>query len=208
MELAINSKKKTSLQKAIAYSKKSVRIILAIAKVLLFIGIVGGGIYALLNVLILTLSIQTVRGETQKNISWIIISTSFIVNPCLILSVCLKALAGNLAGSDNSARVDESLLISNEAIRYAFRIKYQSLASERRVLTIKFSQIKVINFDVKTEGIEFVGNFVSEYFDDYRNPQPVDTASIDRFVIYDYFSPSLKEVLRSKGVAVIDTANG
>ncbi len=206
MELSINAKKKASLQKAIAYSKKSVRIILTIAKVLMLIGIVGGGIYVLLNVVLIpAMNIQTVMGDLQNDISWIIISTSFIVAPCLILSVCLKALAGNLAGSDNSARVDESLLISNEAICYAFRLKYQSLASERRVLTIKFSQIEAINFNSETEGVEFVGNFVSEYFDGYRNPQPVDTASIDRFVIYDYFSPSLKETLCSKGVAVIYT---
>lgn len=209
MELSINSKKKASLQKAIARNKKSVRIILAIAKTLMFIGIVGGGLYVLINVVLIpAMNIQTVLGDMQKDISWIIISTSFIVSPCLIFSVCLKALAGNLAGSDNSARVDESLLISNEAICYAFRLKYQSLASERRVLTIQFSQIKAINFDSKTEGIEFIGNFTSEYFDDYRNQQPVDTASIDRFIIYDYFSPSLKEALRSNGVAVIDAAHG
>ena len=201
MELSINSKKKIALQKTIAQNKKSVRIILTISKVLLIIGIVGGGIYALLNILIPSMSIVNVNGIPQKNVSWIIISTSFIVAPCLIFSMCLKALAGNLAGSNNSSRVDESLSISNATIRYSFRIKHQSLASERRVITIQFSHITDITYDSKTESLEFVGDFVSEYFDDYKKPNPVDTALLTEFVIYDYFTPSLKETLLSKGIS-------
>ena len=120
MELSVNTKKKASLQKAIARNKKSVRVIMTISKILLFVGIMGGGCYTILNCLMPDLSMVSVNGVAQKDISWIIISTSFIVAPCLIFSVCLKALANNIASNNNSARVDESLLIVDNKIRYSF----------------------------------------------------------------------------------------
>lgn len=202
MELSVNAKKKIALQKAIAHNKKSVRIIMMISKVLLLVGIIGGGLYALLNGLIPGLSMVTVNGVSQKDIGWIIISTSFIVAPCLILSVCLKALANNLASSNNAARVDESLLIADNTIRYSFRIKHQSTSSERRVITVDFSKIRNLTFDDTTGILCFAGEILSEYFDDYRNKKPVNTAEFDEFMICDYFTPSLKETLKSKGVKV------
>lgn len=202
MELSVNTKKKTALQKAIARNKKSVRIIMMISKVLLLVGIIGGGLYALLNGLMPGLSMVTVNGVSQKDIGWIIISTSFIVAPCLIFSVCLKALANNLASSNNSARVDESLLIADNKIRYSFRIKHQSTSSERRVITVDFSKIHNVTFDDATGILCFAGKILSEYFDDYRNKKPVNTTELDEFMICDYFTPSLKEALKSKGVSV------
>ena len=202
MELSVNTKKKTTLQKAIARNKKSVRIIMMISKVLLLVGIIGGGLYALLNRLVPGLSMVTVNGVSQKDIGWIIISTSFIVAPCLIFSVCLKALANNLASGNNSARVDESLLIADNKIRYSFRIKYQSTSSERRVITVDFSKIQNVTFDDVTGILCFAGKILSEYFDDYRNKKPVNTTELDEFMICDYFTPSLKETLKSKGVRV------
>ena len=202
MELSVNTKKKTTLQKAIACNKKSVRIIMMISKVLLLVGIIGGGLYALLNRLVPGLSMVTVNGVSQKDIGWIIISTSFIVAPCLIFSVCLKALANNLASSNNSARVDESLLIADNKIRYSFRIKHQSASSERIVITVDFSKIHSVTFDDATGMLCFVGKILSEYFDDYRNKKPVNTTELDEFMICDYFTPSLKETLKSKGVRV------
>lgn len=202
MELSINTKKKAALQKAIARHKKSVRIIMMISKVLLLVGIVGGGLYALANSLMPGLSMVTVNGVAQKDIGWIIISTSFIVAPCLIFSVCLKALANNIASSNNSARVDESLLIADNKIRYSFRIKHQSTSSERRVITIDLSKISSVSFNESTGILDFGGSVLSEYFDDYRNKKPVNTAELDKFMICDYFTPSLKETLQTKGVSV------
>lgn len=202
MELYIDAKKKIALQKAIAHNIRSVRIIMMISKVLLLVGIIGGGLYALLNGLMPGLSMVTVNGVPQKDIGWIIISTSFIVAPCLIFSACLKALANNLASGNNAARVDESLLIADNKIRYSFRIKYQSTSSERRVITVDFSKIRDLTFDDTTGILHFTGEILSEYFDDYRNQNPVHTADLDEFMICDYFTPSLKETLKSKGVKV------
>lgn len=202
MELSVNTKKKIALQKAIAHNKKTVRIIMMISKVLLLVGIIGGGLYALLNGLMPGLSMVTVNGVSQKDIGWIIISTSFIVAPCLIFSVCLKALANNLASSNNAARVDESLFIADNKIRYSFRIKHQSTSSERRVITVDFSKISDLTFDDTTGILCFAGEILSEYYDDYRNKKSVNTAELDEFMICDYFMPSLKETLKTKGVKV------
>lgn len=202
MELRIDQSKKKQYQKYVAGSIKSVRVIKAISKTLLLIGIIGGGIYAILNFIVPTLSIVTVNGVPQKDISWIIISTSFIVAPCLILSLALNTLSKNLAGGFNSSRVDESIILTEKSIKYSFRQKHQSLSSERRVLTIDFSKISSISFDEKTKLLKLSGEILSEYYDDYKKKKPVDINTLEEFVICDYFSPSLTETLLSKGIKV------
>lgn len=204
MEFRIEQTKKKQYQKNIAGSLKSVRIIKAIAKILLLIGIVGGGLYAILNYIMPTLSIVTVNGVPQKDISWIIISTSFIVAPCLILSLALNTLSKNLAGGTNSARVDESLILTGSTIKYSYRQKHHSLSSERRVLSIDFNKMDSIVYDEKTHLLKFTGEILSEYYDDYKKRKPVDINTLEEFVICDYFTPSLTEALLSKGIKVND----
>lgn len=204
MEFRIEQTKKKQYQKNIAGSLKSVRIIKAIAKILLLIGIVGGGLYAILNYIMPTLSIVTVNGVPQKDISWIIISTSFIVAPCLILSLALNTLSKNLAGGTNSARVDESLILTGSTIKYSYRQKHHSLSSERRVLSIDFNKMDSIVYDEKTHLLKFTGEILSEYYDDYKKRKPVDINTLEEFVICDYFTPSLTEALLSKGIEVND----
>ena len=204
MEFRIEQTKKKQYQKNIAGSLKSVRIIKAIAKILLLIGIVGGGLYAILNYIMPTLSIVTVNGVPQKDISWIIISTSFIVAPCLILSLALNTLSKNLAGGTNSARVDESLILTGSTIKYSYRQKHHSLSSERRVLSIDFNKMDSIVYDEKTHLLKFTGEILSEYYDDYKKRKPVDINTLEEFVICDYFTPIFTEDLISKAIKVND----
>lgn len=202
MELSIDQSKKKQYQKYVAGSLKSVRVIKAISGTLLLIGVIGGGIYAIFNFIVPTLSIVTVNGVPRKDISWIIISTSFIVAPCLILSLALDTLSKNLAGGSNSSRIDESIILTEKSIIYSFRQKHQSLSSERRVLTFDFSKISSITFDEKTKLLKFTGEIHSEYYDDYKKKKPVDINTLEEFVICDYFSPNLTETLLSKGIKV------
>ncbi len=202
MELQIDQGKKKQYQKNIAGSIKSVRIIKAIAKILFLIGIIGGGTYAILNFVMPSLSMVNVNGIPQKDTSWIIISTSFIVAPCLIFSLALNTLNKNLAGRTNASRVDESILLTDRLIKYSYRQKHQSLSSERRVLTFDFGKICFVSYNDKTKLLKFSGEILSEYYDDYRKKEPVDVNILDEFVICDYFSPSLKDTLILKGVKV------
>lgn len=200
MELLVNKEKKSALQEQIAKSKRSVRIIKTISRALLYIGLLCGILYLVINFISPSLSMVTVNGIQQKDVSWIIISTSFILAPCLILSVCLKVLTNNLAGSNNSARVDEKLILKDDVLIYSYRYKYQSTPSERNVITINFSDIKNINFKDRTSCIEFVGDFTHDYYEDYRNDNPANTSCITLLVIHDYFEPSLKEKLVNREI--------
>ena len=200
MELKVIEKKKKALQKLIAENKKGIKIIRFVSKILLAVGIFGGAAYLLINFFAPSLSIVNVNGVPQKDVSAIIITSSLIIAPTVILAICLKALAGNLAGSDNSARIDESIIVSSEFLRYSFRLKHQTLPCERRVITIKFNSVSKVVYDAKTEKISFVGTIQSDYFDDYKKSQPVDSTVLNSIDIYDYFSPSLKEKLSNSGI--------
>lgn len=202
MELRIDQNKKKQYQNNIASSLKSVRVIKSIAKILLLIGIIGGGLYAILNFSIPSLSMVTVNGTLQKDVSWIIISTSFIAAPCLVLSLALNTLSKNLAGGTNSSRVDESLILMGNVIKYSYRQKHHSLSSERRVLSIDFEKMDSITFNKKTKLLKFTGAILSEYYDDYKKKKPVDINTIEEFVVCDYFTPSLTETLLSKGIKI------
>lgn len=202
MELFVNSKRKNSLQKNIAKSKKNVCIIATISKLLLAAGLIGGTVYLIVNFLSPSLSMAEVNGGLVKDTSFIIITSSFIFAPCLIFSACLNVLAKNLAGGSSSARVDESLLLVDNQLRYSFRIKHQSTSSERRVITIDFSNVKAVDYESKTGALIFAGSFTSAYYDDYKKKKPVETDYIEDFIIYDYYTPSLRDSLINKGINV------
>lgn len=202
MELRIDQRMKKQYQKNISKSINSVRVTKLIAEILLLIGVLGGLIYIVVNFVSPSLSVVNVNGVYRKDIGWIIISTSFIIVPCFILSLALNTLSKNLAGGSNSARVDESILITKEKIKYYYRQKHQSLSSERRVLTLEFCKIDTISFDDKTKLLNFSGEILSEYYDDYKKNKPIDIKMLEEFVICDYFFPSLKDTLQSMGIVV------
>lgn len=202
MELTVNSERKNTLQKHIAKSRKSVCVIAAISRLLLVGGLVGGILYLVVNFIFPSLSMVEVNGVLEKDSSFIIITSSFIFAPCLIFSACLNVLAKNLAGGSNSARVDESLMLVDKQLRYSFRMKHQSTSSERRVITIDFLNIKAVEYESKTGAIIFAGDFTSDYYDDYKKEKPAETDRIKSFIIYDYFTPSLRDALTNKGIHI------
>lgn len=202
MELTVNSKRKNLLQKNISKSKKSVCVIAAISKFLLAAGLIGGTLYLIVNFVSPSLSMAEVNGVLVKDTSFIIITSSFIFAPCLIFSACLNVLAKNLAGGSSSARIDESLILVDKQLRYSFRIKHQSTSSERRVITIDFSNIKAVEYESKTGALNFAGKITSDYYDDFKKKKPVETDYIEDFVIYDYFTPSLRDSLINRGIHI------
>lgn len=202
MELTVNSKRKNSLQKNISKSKKSVYVIATISKLLLVAGLIGGTLYLIINFVSPSLSMAKVNGELVKDTSFIIITSSFIFAPCLIFSACLNVLSKNLAGGSSSARVDESLVLVDKQLRYSFRVKHQSTSSERCVITIDFSNINSVDYESKTGALVFAGKIRSDYYDDFKKKKPVEIDYIEEFVIYDYFTPSLRDFLINKGIHI------
>ena len=187
MELTVNSNRKNTLQKHIAKSKKSVRVVTAISQLLFIVGLVVGALYLAVNFVSPSLSMVEVNGVIKKDINYILITSSFIFAPCFITSACLKALAKNLAGASSSARVDESLIVVDTQLTYSFRVKHQSTSSERYVITINFLNIKAVQYESNIEAFVFTGDFTSDYYEDYKNAKSTETYGIKEFIIYDYF---------------------
>jgi len=202
MELSVNNKKKKNLQKPIAESQKTVKTILTISRLVLVIGIIGTLIYLIVNIISPTMSMVNVNGVIKKDYWWIWTASLLILTPTLLIPAFLKVLANNLAGVNTSSRVDESLILSDKNLYYAFRTKHQTLSSERRVFEVEFSKINYVKFDKKTCGLEFFGDFVTKYYTDYTTKELAAEENIDSIIIYDYFSPSLKETLISKGINI------
>ncbi len=125
-----------------------------------------------------------------------------------IPSACFKAMAREIASTYNSARINESLLIEDNKIRYSFRMKYLGKSSVN-VITIDFSNISSLQFNEATGMLDFAGDILSEYFDDCRNKESADPdpAKLDEFMICDYFVPSLKDALQANGVKVNNQKN-
>ena len=73
---------------------------------------------------------------------------------------------------------------------------------ESRVITIDFSDISSLRFDEATGMLDFTGDILSEYFDDYKNKKPVNTVKLEKFMICDYFTPSLRDTLQGNSVKV------
>ena len=194
-QCVIDVRRKNELQRNAQKDKKSVRVILTIARILLIVGLVGGGLYLILNFISPTISTVNVNGVIKKDISWIIISSSFIIAPCLILSVCLNVLAKNIAGVDNTARIDESLVLFDDFLRYSFRIKNHSLPSERIVIQVKYNEITSITKNDKRKLLIFRGHIESRDFNDYKKGEVGNKDLIDIFLLYDYFNPSLIELI-------------
>lgn len=202
MELTVNSRKKKSVHKNIVKSKKSVYVIATVSKILLIVGLIGGTLYLLVNFLSPSLSMVKVNGVLKKDTSFILITSSFIFSPCLIFSACLNALSKNLGGSSSFACIDESILLADNQLRYSFRIKHQSTSSERQVFTIDFSDIKTVDYNNQTGAVIFGGRVLGEYYDDYKKNNPVVTDYVDGFIIYDYFTPSLRDSLIDMGIHI------
>lgn len=200
MELVVDNKKKNMLHKAAARSGEPSRVLLFIARILAAAGVILC-CYVLFRLLASHFGYAISNG---RNASGIIISASVVIVPCLVLSVCLRAAALTVAGSGNQMRVDETLLVFEDKLQYSFRMKHQTTSSERKVVTIHFSEIKDAVFDSITQSITLSGEFLSEYYADYTNGECVDSSKLNRFVIYDYFSPSLKKVLQTNRVAIRD----
>lgn len=175
-----------------------------ISKVLLYFGLVVGGGYLIANFVIPSLSLVEVNGEFYKDTSYIIITSSFIFIPCFMFSLFFHVLSKNLSGVNSASRIDENLIISNQCIKYSYRIKHQSLDCERIVIIMDLMDIDEIEFDNVTHGLLFKGNFKTEYYEDYASSSPDSIDTTDNFLIYDYFKPSLKECLEKNNIKIIE----
>lgn len=202
MIFKISKKNKNDIQKKISKDKKSVRITRAIGKWILIIGVSSSLIYLALNILIPSWNLETVRGVVKKNYEWIFINVVTWIGSSTLIYVFLRTLAMNLASSNNTERIDESLILDNDILKYTFRIIYQSNPKDRNVITIPLNKIREVSYNDDKKSLLFKGTFISDYVENYgpNNSSSKTAEEIDEMLIYDYFKPSLLDTLKEKGI--------
>lgn len=204
MIFKISKKNKDDIQKKISKDKKSVRITMAIGKWILIIGVSSSLIYLALNILIPSWNLETVRGVVKKNYEWIFINVVSWIGSSTLIYVFLRTLAMNLASSNNTERIDEALILDNDILKYTFRIIYQSNPKDRNVITIPINKIREVSYNDDKKSLLFKGTFISDYVENYgiNNSSSETAEEIDEMLVYDYFKPSLLDILKEKGIRI------
>lgn len=204
MIFKISKKNKNDIQKRISKDKKSVRITRAIGKWILIIGVSSSLIYLALNILIPSWNLETVRGVVKKNYEWIFINVVTWIGSSTLIYVFLRTLAMNLASSNNTERIDEALILDNDILKYTFRIIYQSNPKDRNVITIPINKIREVSYNDDKKSLLFKGTFISDYVENYgiNNSSSETAEEIDEMLVYDYFKPSLLDILKEKGIRI------
>lgn len=202
MSFQVDPQKKKSTHSLIVKSKPSFYAIRVVYLFALWIGIGGTMLYFALNTMIPEWSMVNVNGVPQKDTFSIIFnSVSFIIFGSIVF-LLLRALLNNVAGKEARGRVDEELSLINDVIKYTFRINFQFAASHRNIIIIPIKDITTAKYDPKTSAVQLRGRFSSDSVDDYFSGKKVtpDSGNLNEFVLYDYFTPSLLDSLKTKGV--------
>jgi|GEM_PF-2077902 len=206
MIFKINKENKNAIQRKISKGKKSVRITRGIGRWILITGVGSSLIYLALNYLIPSWSLAEIGGVVQKNYDWIFYVAVTGVGCSVFLYFCCRALAGNLGSSNNAERIEESLILDKDILRYTFRIIHQSNPRDRNVITLPLKNIQQVQYTTDTKSLIFKGSFLSDYVEDYsiNNTSSGTAEEIDEMIIYDYFKPSLFDTLKENGVNILE----
>ena len=204
MIFKISKKNKNDIQKKISKDKKSVRITRAIGRWILIIGISSSLIYLALNILIPSWSLATIGGVVKKNYEWMLSVVLIGISESVLIYYLLRVFAMKLASSNNTERIDESLVLDNDILKYTFRIIYQSNPKDRNVIIMPLNKIREVSYNDDKKSLLFKGTFISDYVENYgpNNSSSETAEEIDEMLIYDYFKPSLLDTLKEKGINI------
>lgn len=120
------------------------------------------------------------------------------------------ALLRNLSGKNITERFAETLIFDNGILRYGYRIFMQSSPRDRVVVQFALVDIQSAEYYPLTRKTVLCGNFMRAYYADYaagvlRGENMEKNA---RFVIYDYFNPSLLKLLENNKVQITKKKEG
>lgn len=120
----------------------------------------------------------------------------------LVFRWCFGLLLGNRVSKDLTERMDEELTVAGDTILYAFRIRYYMPESDRVVIRIPVRGVHKVDYDQKTEKLEFRGIISSGVIKNYTglHQYGAEDTVLNQLVIYDYFHPSLRSILESCGL--------
>lgn len=199
MEFKVDIKKKKKVQKLNMMNRKAPHITNVIAKILFFGGIVGALVYITVKVLIPSIE----AGEIIEIHDFNIFSTIAIVASSWFWSFMAHVLCKKLASVGSTEKIDESIIIEDNTLRYVFRIAYQNGPYERYAIAINFNDINSAEYDNKLKELKFNGNLDYGYYENYIADDRPDIDKVYTFAISDYFEPSLRDTLESKYGVII-----
>lgn len=121
----------------------------------------------------------------------------------IVMFFAFLTIARGLAGLEAKWRLHESLFIKNNEIHYIYALHNFSEDAGKFVVVIPFDRLVKIVYDAKTEGLTFYGKIYSGYTDKPAvGDTVIDQGKMKKFVIHDYFEPTLKDALENVGIAV------
>ena len=97
-------------------------------------------------------------------------------------------------------RVDEIIDISDDKLFYTFRIKYQTLMDQINLVVLDLNNIKDIKYNEKLFEIDIEGIMVEKIIDLSSDVHEIEESEMvnSKLKLWDYFTPSLYELLKSK----------
>lgn len=204
MELRVNTETKKKITSLVIDNTKFLKNLLIAGKMVLILGLLLSVIYAVVYIVSPNLSIVNVQGVATKDYASIITNTILFSVLSVFVSIILKALLSNLSSKDINERADETLIITENGIRYIFRTRYHSAPTTRIIVSIPFEQLQSVFYDERVKKIVFTGRISSDVVEDYDQKKYVEPASgnLKEINIYDYFEPGLLNQLQKKGVQV------
>lgn len=199
MQFDINNKLKKDIQKKMMLSRKSVRITYIIEKIFLIVAIFGPSLYFIINALDPDAYMGTIRGEFRKNYVILSLITLCPMGMLFTAWILIKTFRIKLASLHISDRVDEAMEIIDTKLIYTFRIKYQSNPDERNIVLIDMEALEKVDYETETRKITIRGKMDERCIKFNQESVNIDmsNAQMGEVVIYDYFTPSLKEYIEN-----------
>ncbi len=133
-----------------------------------------------------------------------VIGTADIV--FLFLALISKIAVKRITGRNLSERINESLIYENHVLMYGYQNYAGSTEDDRVIVRIPLERQRQIIYKKDAEQICFSGFYSSAYYEDYRTGQTRADGSFTEgnFVLFDYFTPSLANTLKSIGMEVME----
>lgn len=205
MEFEVQDSKKKEIHKLCEKNKTSLRIIRGVENVMLLIsaGIIVWVIYCLF--------MPGVWEETfgpeqvvRKAYFMIFALGTIFLGGSMTAWLLVRVLRGKVASLGLGERIDESLSIDQGCLFYTFRLKYQSMPTDRSIVAVKLDEMECVVYDKTIKKLIIRGKIFEKWCSNFTSLEKVDISKTENgeFVLYDYFSPSLKELLEQNTVKI------
>lgn len=195
----VNESLKKKVQKENSKQSKGLYYLWIFEKIALSLNIlyiIAFPIYCIVTGYLVSTNMRT--GE--KSYFLICMDTSIVASMGLTFVLLVHVVRKRIEGVKIGERVDEAIEIIDEKLFYTFRIKYETLENKRILVILDLNTINNLHYDEKTYEITIGAMMLEKVIDVSTNIQELRDAEMTSrsITIFDYFSPSLYNLLKSK----------